>query len=106
MAWLSPVALQEESAGNAPLVKVLNEIRTWLDSERVEPVRFKMVVSRSGLGFEISFRNEHEAERFQERFASLLNAEAPTARSYRRRVSTPPASGVPDAAHVERGRFP
>jgi hypothetical protein len=75
MALLSPVALQTENLRNAPLAKVLNEIRTWLDSERVEPVRFKIVVGRSGLGFEISFRNEGEAERFQERFASLLNVE-------------------------------
>jgi type II secretory pathway component PulL len=75
MALLSPVASQAENLRNAPLAKVLNEIRTWLDSERVEPVRFKIVVSRSGLGFEISFRNEREAERFQERFASLLNVE-------------------------------
>ena len=84
MAWLSPVAWQVENSGNAPLVKVLNEIHAWLDSEQVEPIRFKIVAGRSGLGFEISFRNEREAERFQERFASLLDAEASTARSYRR----------------------
>jgi hypothetical protein len=71
MALLSRVALQAENSRNAPLIKVLNEIRTRLDGERIEPVRFKLVVGRSGLGFEISFRNEREAERFQERFAPL-----------------------------------
>jgi hypothetical protein len=50
----------------------MNEIRTWLDSERIQPVQFKTVVGRAGLGFEISFRRKREAERFQERFASLL----------------------------------
>jgi hypothetical protein len=75
MAVLSPIALDVGNSGGAPLQKVLNEIRTWLDSERVEPVRFKIVVGRSGLGFEISFRTGREAERFEERFASLLNAE-------------------------------
>jgi hypothetical protein len=50
----------------------MRDIRIWLDSERIEPVDFKAVVGRVGLGFEISFRDEHEAERFQERFASLL----------------------------------
>jgi hypothetical protein len=84
MAWLSPIALQAENSGNAPLAKVLNEVRAWLDSEQVEPIRFKIVAGRSGLGFEISFRNEREAERFQERFASLLNPETPTARLYPR----------------------
>jgi len=73
MALLSPVTLQAETSRNAPLAKVLNEIHTWLDREQVEPVRFRIVVGRSGLGFEISFRNEREAERFQGRFASLLN---------------------------------
>jgi hypothetical protein len=77
MALLGPIALQTENLRNASLAKVLNEIRTWLDSERVEPVRFKIVVGRNGLGFEISFRNECEAERFQERFASLLHMELP-----------------------------
>jgi type II secretory pathway component PulL len=77
MALLSHAALQAETLRNAPLAKVLNEIRAWLDSERVEPVKFKIVVSRGGLGFEISFRNEREAERFRERFASLLNVELP-----------------------------
>jgi hypothetical protein len=35
MALLSPVALQAENLRNAPLVKVLNEISAWLDSERI-----------------------------------------------------------------------
>jgi hypothetical protein len=87
MGLLSPVPLRPENRGYAPLFKVLNEIRTWLDSERIEPIRFKMVVGRSGLGFEISFRSEREAERFRERFASLLNGG--------RQRSRPPAPGQP-----------
>jgi hypothetical protein len=35
-------------------------------------VHFKTVVGRGRLGFEISFREEEEAGRFQDRFASLL----------------------------------
>jgi hypothetical protein len=64
MGLLSPLPLRPENRGYAPLFKVLNEIRTWLDSERIEPIRFKMVVGRSGLGFEISFRSEREASVF------------------------------------------
>jgi len=33
-----------------------------------------MTATKAGIGFEISFRSEQEAERFQERFASLLPA--------------------------------
>jgi hypothetical protein len=72
MALLTPVAVQAENSRNVPLDKTMRDIRIWLDGERIEPVQFKTVVARAGLGFEISFRREHEAERFQERFASLL----------------------------------
>jgi hypothetical protein len=67
----SSVVVQAESSKNM-LAKTMDDIRTWLDSERIEPVEFKTVVGRAGLGFEISFRDEREAERFQERFAPLL----------------------------------
>ena len=72
MALLSHVVVQPKTVRDMPLGKTMRDIRTWLDSERIEPVAFKTVVGRAGLGFEISFREESEAERFQERFASLL----------------------------------
>ena len=72
MALLTPVVVQAENSRNASLDKTMREIRTWLDAERIEPVHFKTVVGRAGLGFEISFRHERQAQRFQERFASLL----------------------------------
>ena len=72
MAVLTPVVVQAENSEKLPLAKTMKDIRIWLDSERIEPVQFKTVVGRGGLGFEISFRREHEADRFQERFASLL----------------------------------
>jgi hypothetical protein len=72
MALLRPVVVQSENQGSTSLATTIKDIRTWLVSERIEPVEFKTVVGRTGLGFEISFREECEAERFQERFASLL----------------------------------
>jgi hypothetical protein len=72
MALLRPVVVQSESPRSTPLATTIKDIRTWLVSERIEPVEFKTVVGRAGLGFEISFREESEAERFQERFATLL----------------------------------
>jgi hypothetical protein len=72
MALLTSV-VQAENSRSIPLAKAMRDIRTWLDSERIEPVQFRtVVVGRAGLGFEIRFREAREAERFQERFASLL----------------------------------
>jgi hypothetical protein len=72
MALLTPVAVQAENSRGMSLDQTMNEIRAWLDGERIEPVQFRTVVGRACLGFEISFRDEREATRFQERFASLL----------------------------------
>jgi hypothetical protein len=72
MALLSPVVMPAENSGAVSLDKTMSEIRTWLDGERTEPVQFRTVVDRTSLGFEISFRQERDAERFQKRFAWLL----------------------------------
>jgi hypothetical protein len=72
MALLTPVAVQAENSRGMSLDRTMTEIRTWLDSEHVEPVQFKTVVGRAGLGFEISFRCEREAARFLKQFAALL----------------------------------
>jgi hypothetical protein len=63
----TPTVIRVENLG-----KTMNAIRTWLDAEKIQPIEFRTVVGRVGLGFEISFRSEREAERFQERFASLV----------------------------------
>jgi hypothetical protein len=53
----------------APIGTIMNEIRSWLDQNKIEPIDFKTVVGRQGIGFEIRFRTEGEAERFQREFA-------------------------------------
>jgi hypothetical protein len=63
----TPTVIRAQNLG-----KTMNDIRTWLDAEKIEPIVFKTVVCRAGIGFEISFQNEQEAARFQERFATLL----------------------------------
>jgi hypothetical protein len=60
-----------ESLRRTPLDGTMNEIRLWLDGEKIEPVDFKIVISRAGFGFEIGFKEESEAELFQQRFSSL-----------------------------------
>jgi hypothetical protein len=46
----------------------MNEVRFWLDENKIEPVDFKTVVGREGIGFEIRFRKEEEGDRFQRAF--------------------------------------
>jgi hypothetical protein len=64
---VTPAVIRAENLGNT-----MNDIRTWLDAEKIQPVEFKTVVGHAGVGFEISFRCEQEAQRFHERFASLV----------------------------------
>jgi hypothetical protein len=63
----TPTVIRAENLG-----KTMNDIRTWLDAEKIQPVEFKTIVSHAGIGFEISFRSEQEAERFQQRFVMLV----------------------------------
>jgi hypothetical protein len=65
----TPTVIRAENLGNT-----MNAIRTWLDAEKIQPVDFRTVVGHAGIGFEIGFRTEQEAERFQRRFASLVLA--------------------------------
>jgi hypothetical protein len=64
--------IRAETLPDSPFGKTMNELRIWLDGEKIEPTEFKTVVARAGLGFEISFKSEWEAERFQQRFPSLV----------------------------------
>jgi hypothetical protein len=67
-----PSVIRTETLRDTPLGSTMAEIRMWLDSEKIEPVEFKTVVSRGAVGFEISFKRDRDAERFQQRFGSLL----------------------------------
>jgi hypothetical protein len=68
---VASIIIHAETAPGSPLGKTMNQIRRWLDSERIEPTGFKTVVGRAGLGFEIRFKSEW-AERFQQQFPSLV----------------------------------
>jgi len=48
----------------------MNEIRTWLDHCKIQPASFNSVFNAlSGVGFEIAFNSEDEANLFQHEFA-------------------------------------
>jgi hypothetical protein len=75
MALTSLTAVRAEHLPDTPFGGTMNKIRTWLDSEKIEPKDFKTVMARQGLGFEIRFKSERDAERFQHQFPSLVRAE-------------------------------
>jgi hypothetical protein len=76
MAIPVPFVIHAEDRSRSPLGKTMNEIRTWLDDEKIQPTEFKTIVTQAGLGFEISFKSEWEADRFQRRFAGLVEDRA------------------------------
>jgi hypothetical protein len=65
----TPTVIRAENLDNT-----MKDIRIWLDAEKIQPMDFRTVVGHAGIGFEISFRFEQEAERFQQRFAPLVLA--------------------------------
>jgi hypothetical protein len=72
MALILPVVIRAENQANTTLASTMIEIRTWLDREKIEATGFKAVVGSAGLGFEISFKSDREAVRFQRQFPQLI----------------------------------
>jgi len=73
MTVMSLVVVHGEHPASMPLSATMAQIRTWLDSERIEPTSFKTVVAQGALGFEISFKNDDEANRFRGQFPDLAS---------------------------------
>jgi hypothetical protein len=64
----NPILVKLERPTGTPFGEIMNEVRSWLDSQKIEPIDFKPVVSSQGIGFEISFRAKEQAELFQRTF--------------------------------------
>jgi hypothetical protein len=47
-------------------------MHSWLAEQQIKPLQFTVVVGEGGLGFEISFLEEQEADRFVRRFRSFI----------------------------------
>jgi hypothetical protein len=47
----------------------MNDVRSWLDSNRIEVAAFKPIQGCAGTGFEIAFRSQIDADRFQIAFS-------------------------------------
>jgi hypothetical protein len=70
MAHTEPaLKIRIETPLGTPLGQLMNEIRTWLDSEKIQPSYFRPIVGVTvGFGFEIGFRSEEDATRFRQWF--------------------------------------
>jgi len=51
-----------------PLGTIMNEVRIWLDAQKIEPLDFCPVTDNAGTGFLIRFRDHFEANRFRQSF--------------------------------------
>ena len=68
MALIIPITITVEQTNGRPLGQIMNEMRSWLDSKKIEPASFKPIVAGGGILLEIGFHNHREAELFQQKF--------------------------------------
>jgi hypothetical protein len=48
----------------------MNEMRTWLDNTRLQPVEFKVAAAGvTGIAFDVTFQSEADASQFEQAFA-------------------------------------
>jgi hypothetical protein len=66
----NPLIVHVETPVGKPFGTTMNAIRSWLDSQKIQPTVFKVVPTARAFGFEIGFRQEDEAGRFRQQFAS------------------------------------
>ena len=65
-----PFVVRVEKQPERSFGEIMNAIRSWLDHRKIEPVSFEPVAkANSGVGFEIAFSSEDEAQLFQREFA-------------------------------------
>ena len=62
------IKIRIETPLGTPLGRLMNDIRTWLESEKIQPTHFMPIVGTVGFGFEIGFRGEEDANRFRQWF--------------------------------------
>ena len=69
MALSPPFVVRVEKKPDSSFGAAMNDIRAWLDHRKIEPASFKPVAKAdTGVGFEVGFNNEDEANLFQHEF--------------------------------------
>ena len=72
MALSPPFVVRVEKKPESSFGAAMNDIRTWLDHRKIEPISFEPVAKADrGVGFEIAFKSVDEAHLFEWEFASL-----------------------------------
>ena len=66
---LSPPFSVRVAKPETAIADAMNEMRTWLDNTRLQPVQFKIVAGVTGIAFDVMFRSEAEAILFAQVFA-------------------------------------
>jgi len=78
MASSSSLSVRIEQPGQA-FGEVMNEIRSWLDSHKVQPVAFRSDNASGNVAFDIRFAREQEARLFEQAFSGGAHG-SPTTR--------------------------
>jgi hypothetical protein len=77
MALNPPFVVRLENKPTRSFGAAMNEIRAWLDHRKIEPTSFAK--ADTGVGFEIGFRSEDDAELFQREFQPEATLRLPPA---------------------------
>ena len=65
----------EVRRGGDDLASPMNQMRTWLDAKRIEPVVFKLSIIPGGSVFRVEFRSASEATAFARALAGRVFVE-------------------------------
>jgi hypothetical protein len=69
MALNPPFTIRIEKPETA-LAQTMNEMRSWLDKHKVQPIEFKIAMTGfPGIAIDLRFRREEEAVLFEQIFA-------------------------------------
>jgi len=53
MALPDPITITIERSIGTPFGEIMGQVRSWLDSNKIEPAYFKPLTRNGGIGFEI-----------------------------------------------------
>jgi hypothetical protein len=67
----SPLTVFVPKPAGIPYGEAMNRVRTWLDNQKMQPSLFKLA-PLGRVGFEIGFRSDDDATRFQNGFGWSL----------------------------------
>ncbi len=73
MAVEPPFMIWVEQPFGSTLAETMTEIRAWLDHRKIQTTSFQPVSQDGGVGFQIGFKTEDEAELFRQEFGGVTS---------------------------------